>query len=197
MGHYASEAGIAGKASALLLSFGRQVTARHSRRVAGEAGRIAGLFGADVDQAALAGWLHDISAIIPPGEMVGEALTRGIEALPEERAHPSILHQKLSAALASELFGVTDDAILTAVSCHTTLRADAAQLDMILYAADKLAWDQSDAAPYEAAVRAGLEVSLNAAVLAHLRWMHDRQASLSVVHPRLRDAYEWLSGEQW
>ena len=89
--------------------------------VAAEAGRIAALVGADLDAAEVAGWLHDVSVIIPSEQRAVIAEQLGIDVLPEEAIFPMIIHQKLSAVLAREIFQIEDAAILSAVGCHTTL----------------------------------------------------------------------------
>ncbi|EJW16375.1 hydrolase (HAD superfamily) [Paenibacillus alvei DSM 29] len=59
-----------------------------------------------------------------------------------------IIHQKLSKVMARDIFGITDNEVLDAVGCHTTLRANATQLDLVLFVADKIAWDQQGTPPY-------------------------------------------------
>ncbi|MFZ5815901.1 MAG: bis(5'-nucleosyl)-tetraphosphatase (symmetrical) YqeK [Bacillota bacterium] len=172
-------------------------TAAHSARVAREAARVARLVGADPVQAEVAGWLHDISAVFPPAGRAEVARQLGLEVLPEEDAFPMIIHQKLSTVIARELFGVSDPAVLSAIGCHTTLKRDASLLDRVLFVADKIEWDQPDTAPYLDRVLAGLERSLDQAALAYLTWMWESRASLRVVHPWLREAYEQLSGRSW
>lgn len=181
----------------LLLQFGRRTTASHCRKVAAEAATIADLAGVDHEQAVTAGWLHDISAVFSPAEMLSEATRLGLDVLPEERLYPAILHQKLSSVLARELFAVVDPAVLDAIGCHTTLRASPTALDMVVYVADKLEWDQPGVPPYGSTVRLACDVSIRQAALTHLAWMHGEQASLRVVHPWLRDAYETLSRLVW
>jgi len=103
---------------------------RHSAGVAAEAARLAARFGVDGGQAETAAWLHDISAVIPTSQRLESARGLGIAVLPEEAACPMILHQKLSAVLAADLFSVTDPAVLSAIACHTTLKPGASPLDI-------------------------------------------------------------------
>lgn len=181
----------------MLARFGRQRTAEHCQAVAAEAGRLAVRFGVDQLQATTAGWLHDISAVFPGAEMAAVAEQLALPILPEERRYPPILHQKLSVVLAERLFAVSDPAILSAIGCHTTLRAQAAALDMVVFLADKLAWDQDGPPPFAAAIRVGLDQSLERRALAYLSWLREQRASLAVVHPWLRQAYEWLAKLPW
>ncbi len=109
-------------------------TVEHSRDVAVTAGRLALRFGTGKDTAARllaaesAGWLHDISAVIPTAERLAAARRWGVELLPEEAGEPMIVHQKLSAWMAEHCFGVTDAQVLSAIRCHTTLQRDAGVL---------------------------------------------------------------------
>jgi predicted HD superfamily hydrolase involved in NAD metabolism len=178
---------------ALLKNHGCPKTAEHVAQVAAEARRLAIRTGANPDQAEIAGWLHDVSAIIPNTERVSIARQVGIDVLPEEERLPMILHQKLSAVLGRELFSITDEAILSAVSCHTTLKKDASLLDKVVFVADKIAWDQDGEPPYLADVLAGLDDSIDHAALAYMRYLWDQP--LLVIHPWLREAYGQLSDE--
>lgn len=184
-------------APAFLNHHRRPKTAEHSAAVARETVRIAGLFGVDEAQAAAAGWLHDISAAFAPADRLEAARRFGLTVLPEEEGFPLILHQKLSVVLARELFGETRGVVLAAIGCHTTLRRDATPLDKVLFVADKIAWDQADAAPYLAEITAALDQSLDAAVLVYLNWMWAQRSTLRVVHPWLRAAFSQLASREW
>lgn len=168
---------------AFLRAHGCAGTADHSAAVAAEASRLARRFGCDPHDAELAGWLHDISAVLRSGDRLAAAQSLGIPVLPEEAAAPMILHQKLSEALARSLFGVREVRILDAVACHTTLRAGSTVLDRVVFVADKIAWDGVGDPPYLAALLAGLNQSLEHAALAYLQYLWSMRQSLPVVHP--------------
>lgn len=182
--------------STFLIYYGYGHTAAHCAAVAAEAGRIAQLVGADVDAAVRAGWFHDSSAVIPNEARIAAAHALGVPVLPEEAAFPMIVHQKLSAVLAREIFGERDAGVLSAVGCHTTLKADATPLDTVVFVADKVAWDQPGVPPYRDPLLAALDQSVDAAALVYLRYLWDRRASLGVVHPWFRDAYRQRSGSR-
>jgi len=175
--------------TALLAYHGRADTIGHSMRVAAEAKRLALHWGEEAASAETAGWLHDVSAIVPEEERIGLAEDLGLEVLPEERAFPMIMHQKLSAAIAQAVFGITDPAILSAIGCHTTLKAGASRLDKIVFVADKMQWDQAGDAPYLRAITGAVERSLDQAVLVYLDYLWQQRATLPVVHPWLVQAY--------
>ena len=180
-------------ASALLLLHGCAHTIGHSARVAAEAERLATHYNLESQSAYQAAWLHDISAIVPNHKRIMLAEQLGVEILPEERQLPMIIHQKLSVCIAAEVFGIDHRAILSAIGCHTTLRAGASLLDMVVFVADKIAWDQPGDPPYLDAIRAASTQSLPAAALVYLRYLWERRATLAVVHPWLVAAYQELS----
>lgn len=175
-----------------LTFYNRSKTIEHSDAVAAESVKLANRFGADPVKAELAGFLHDISAVIPNQKRLGYALANQIEALPEERKAPMILHQKISSVICSGVFGINDEAILSAVGCHTTLKANAALLDKIVFLADKIAWDQSGTPPYLEALLTALDESLDAAILVYLNHLWAQREKLLVIHPWMVAAREEL-----
>ncbi|MBN2390811.1 MAG: HD domain-containing protein [Anaerolineae bacterium] len=183
---------IAQDVTAFLMHHSCPKTALHSAAVAEEACRIAALAGVEAVRAEKAAWLHDVSAVIPAGKRVAVTEALGLSVLPEERALPMILHQKLSLVLARDLFGVTDTGVLNAIGCHTTLKAGASPLDKVLFVADKLAWDQPGEPPYRVALEAALARSLDAAACVYLRYLWERRVTLAVVHPWLAAAHAHL-----
>ena len=162
---------------------GRVKAAHHCAAVAAAAGEIALRYGVPVDLAVQAGWLHDVSSVWRNDERLAVSEAVGLDILPEERAAPFILHQKLSVVLAVEVFNVSDPGVLSAIGCHTTLKSGASVLDQVVFAADKLAWDQPGEAPYHAEMQAALTVSLTDSCRVYLRYLWGQRASLAVLHP--------------
>jgi predicted HD superfamily hydrolase involved in NAD metabolism len=181
---------------AFLRAHGCAWTADHCLQVAEQARLTALQFGADPAQAEQAGWLHDVSAVFPHTRRLEAAQALGLEVLPEEAAYPMILHQKLSVALAQELFAVRSPAVLSAIGCHTTLRAGASLLDKVVFIADKLAWDGTGSAPFYGVIIEGLARSLDEGVFAYLDYLWQRRATLGVVHPWLAEAHQEMSAGQ-
>lgn len=179
----------------LLDSHGKKIISEHTIRVAAQARKLAETFGEDQKAAEIAGLLHDISGIIPKERGLEFAEALGIDILEEERPYPLIFHQKLSAALAEEIFSISDKRILSAIGCHTTLKKDAAGLDLALFVADKLQWDQGGNPPYLAALKEGLDKSLKHAAFAFIKYNLDRRAELLMVHPWFEEAYEDLKAQ--
>src|SRR5688572_24097477 len=158
-----------------------------------QAREVALKFGLDAEQAEIAGWLHDISTIIPNDKRIETARAWGVEVLPEEITLPMIIHQKLSVVMARELFHVYDEAVLSAIGCHTTLKVGASVLDKVVFVADKLAWDQPGVAPFHAEMWEAFERSLDELTLVYLRYLWERRETLAVVHPWMREAYLEMS----
>jgi predicted HD superfamily hydrolase involved in NAD metabolism len=177
-----------------LVQHGYPKTVGHSVQVAAEARRLAHMVGVDEAQAETAGWLHDVSVVIPAQERPQFARELGLEVLPEEEAVPMIIHQKLSAVMARELFGVSDETIVSAIGCHTTLKVKATRLDKVVFVADKIKWDQPGEPPYLSDLLAALERSLDQAVFCYLDYLWQQRDRLPVVHPWFVEAYQQLSG---
>lgn len=180
---------VAHDAPAFLIAHQCRATAAHVEAVAMQGREVALKFGLNADQAEIAGWLHDISTLIPNEQRIETAEALGVEVLPEEAALPMIIHQKLSVVMARELFGVEDEAILSAIGCHTTLKAGASDIDKVVFVADKLAWDQPGVAPFHVEMWEAFERSLDELTLVYLRYMWERRETLAVIHPWLREAY--------
>ncbi|GHF45714.1 putative HD superfamily hydrolase involved in NAD metabolism [Deinococcus metalli] len=180
---------LAADVDALLAAHGRDVTREHVPRVAREAVRLARRFGVDVGAARTAALLHDVGGIVRRADMVAlcRALALPVEA--EEEQVPMLLHAKLSVVLARERYGVTDPAALQAIRYHTTLHARPTPLDLVVFLADKLEWDQGGVPPYHAALSAALDGGLEAGARSMLAWMATPAAHLLLPHPDLRAAW--------
>ena len=178
-------------AGTLLLSCGKPATWRHVQGVADACAELAARFSLDEGQCRLAGILHDISAVIPAAQMLRYAQAHALPLDAAEVSHPFLLHQRLSAVLARECFGVADEAVLGAIACHTTLRAQATKLDMALFLADKIAWDQPGEPPFLALVENALRASLERACRVYLDYVMDNGMILQP-HQDLLAAREWL-----
>lgn len=180
-------------AGALLLSRGKPKTWQHVQAVAQECVKLAERFGLDAQQCRLAGILHDISAVIPAAEMLRYAREKDMPLDDAEINHPFLLHQRLSALVARDCFGVEDEIVLNAIACHTTLRAEASGVDMALFLADKIAWDQLGEPPFLTVVNDALEVSLKQACRVYIDYVMDNGMILQP-HQDLLAARKWLAG---
>ncbi|WP_040949370.1 bis(5'-nucleosyl)-tetraphosphatase (symmetrical) YqeK [Gorillibacterium massiliense] len=176
-----------------LVNNGHPVTASHCLMVGEEAKRLAVRFGANPQDAEIAGYLHDISAVIPSENRIAAAHELGLPVLTEEESFPMIIHQKLSEAMAHDLFDIENPDILAAIGCHTTLRKRANLLDHVLFVADKIVWDQSGNPPYLAEITQALKLGIQNASYAYLDYLFRHREQMKVVHPWTREAYEDLA----
>ncbi|MCL2518524.1 MAG: GNAT family N-acetyltransferase, partial [Oscillospiraceae bacterium] len=99
-----------------------------------------------------------------------------------ERKYPFLLHQRFSRLIAERDFGITDERILSAVECHSTLKANPSVYDMALFVADKLAWDQEGVSPFYEIVTSAQ--SLEAASLTYMDYI--------VAHKMILHPHKWF-----
>lgn len=176
----------------LLIKHDRFIIAEHTLRVARKAKSLAEKYGIDKDLVETAGFLHDIGGVYLNDERLEVSKSLGLEILPEEEKLPLILHQKISRVMAEKLFGVHNQEILNAISCHTTLKAGATSMDMILFVADKIEWDKQGIPPYIQELEKALSISLQFASFSYIKYQLQNRRNLKVIHPCLIEAYEDL-----
>lgn len=112
--------------------------ALHSLRVAQTAAGLAETYGADVEQARLAGLLHDWDRNRPPGELLGAALDAGMDVTPVDEAVPYLLHAYTGAAGLATVFPELPAEVLQAVARHTVGAPGMTDLDQVVYLADMI-----------------------------------------------------------
>ncbi|MBR3186060.1 MAG: nicotinate (nicotinamide) nucleotide adenylyltransferase [Oscillospiraceae bacterium] len=100
-----------------------------------EAVRLAMRWGEDPELAAEAGILHDITKSLSFDEQLQLCEKYGIINDNSELEAPKLLHAKTGAALARDLFGVSDT-VYAAIRWHTTGKPDMSLFEIILYLAD-------------------------------------------------------------
>ncbi|MBV8727774.1 MAG: bis(5'-nucleosyl)-tetraphosphatase (symmetrical) YqeK, partial [Candidatus Eremiobacteraeota bacterium] len=101
----------------------------HSLRVARFAERLAYRHGQSPRRARVAGMLHDLARLYSEDRLLEECARRSMTVDEYERKHPLVLHARVSAALASEMFGIEDPVILSAIRKHTLGDAEMSALD--------------------------------------------------------------------
>lgn len=109
-------------------------------------------YGVDMTKAAVAGLLHDCAKCIPNAQKIKMCKKKDIEITDMEEKNPSLLHAKLGAYLAEEVYGITDPEILSAIRWHTTGKPDMSMMDIIIYMADYIEPNR-DKAPNLRAIR--------------------------------------------
>lgn len=176
----------------LLIDFDLQEILEHSLNVANKAAELSDKFNTDRLQAYNAGLLHDVGGIIPKKQIVSVSQSIGIEVLDEERKVPLLLHQKLSGYIARHMFDISDEKIIDAVCCHTTLKSNPSETDMILFIADKLSWDQQGTPLYKDNVERALNISLVDGITEYLGYVNENKKDLLILHPQLDNAMQYF-----
>lgn len=108
----------------------------HSLSVAFTCICLAMRYGYPIDQAEVAGMLHDCAKGYDNDTIIRHCEKKGIEITEDERKAPAVLHAKYGAWLAENTYDIHDQEILDAIACHTTGKPAMGLLDKILYVAD-------------------------------------------------------------
>lgn len=116
-----------------LLSKGRY---EHTLGVEYTACCLAMRYGADLEQADLAGLLHDCAKYLSSDNKLLYSKLYNISVSEYERKNPELLHAKLGAYIAYDKYGVRDKEILSAIAWHTTGKPNMSLLEKIVFIAD-------------------------------------------------------------
>lgn len=121
------------KEAALSLHDARRVP--HAIGCSDTAAKLAEHYGENVENAARAGILHDITKALGPKEQLRLCEKYAIMTDEYGGEQTKLLHGKTAAAVAEHIFG-ENSAVCSAVSWHTTGRANMSLLEKIIYIAD-------------------------------------------------------------
>lgn len=161
----------------------------HTVNVKKMAVKLAKIYGEDEERAALAALLHDSAKEISKDEMreILRAYPQYAEG-GEERPTP-VWHGMCAAILARTQWGVTDEAVLSAIACHTAGKPGMTRLDKILYLADMTSAERDW--PGVEKLRKLEKKDLDAAMLAALKQTNDFVLSQGKpLDPMSKAAYE-------
>lgn len=144
-----------------------------------------------VDQAMLAGLLHDCAKCLPNEEKFRLCEEHEILINQIERENPGLLHAKVGAVLAEIKYGIKDPDILHAIKVHTTAEPRMNTLDKIIYIADYIE-PKRDQAPRLDYIRKLAFSNLNecmAEILSDtLHYLNNRKGAID---PATRLTYEY------
>lgn len=109
----------------------------HTLGVAYTAAALSMAHGEPIEDAMMAGLLHDCAKSMHGSELVAICEKARLNVTAVERSNPTaLLHAKAGAYLAQHKYGIADDDILNAIRYHTTGRPDMSKLEKIIYIAD-------------------------------------------------------------
>jgi predicted HD superfamily hydrolase involved in NAD metabolism len=110
----------------------------HILRVEQMAITLAQLHGVDVAKAAQAGLMHDLAKYFKPQILLEIAQKEDLPIDPVDVANPHLLHADVSAIVARDVFGITDEEILTAIANHTLGSPGMSALSCVVFLSDTL-----------------------------------------------------------
>lgn len=154
-----------------------------------EARKLAERWGCNPDTAAEAGILHDITKKFELSDQLLLSEKYGIINDAVETSNTKLLHAKTGAAIAKDLFGISDD-VYSAIRWHTTGRADMTLLEKVLYMADYI----EPTREFEGVdkLRALAYVNLDQAMILGLEMSLDDLMEGGITpHQTTMDALEW------
>ena len=109
---------------------------RHTIGVMYTAASLAMCYGVDMEEAMIAGLLHDCAKCIPDGEKILLCQEYQIALTDTELQNHALIHPKLGAYIARKDYGIQNADILHAIAAHTTGHADMTVLEKIIFIAD-------------------------------------------------------------
>ena len=164
----------------------------HTINVKKMAVKLAKHYGADEEQAALAALLHDAAKEIGKDEMRAIMQAHPEYAEGGEARPTPVWHGVCASILARTEWGVTDEAVLSAIACHTAGKPGMTQLDKILYLADMTSAER-DWPGVEKLRKLELK-DLDAAMLAALKQTNDLPGQTA--GPHVKSCLRGYSGPQ-
>ncbi len=108
----------------------------HTIGVMYTAAAMAMCYGEDINKALIAGLLHDCAKHLSDNQKMAACKKYHLNITPLENDNKELLHAKIGAAFAKDLYGVKDKEILGAIKWHTTGRPDMTRLEEIIFIAD-------------------------------------------------------------
>jgi len=147
----------------------------------------------DPDDAALAGYLHDVARARSPEVLLKQAREYAVAVHPVEEAFPVLLHGAVGAAEVAKEWPELDEGFLAAISYHSTGRGEMSALEKVVVLADKLEPRGGPPEPFFEELNELAFRDLDKAVLRFLEWqvrhLLDRG---NLVHPASIDAWNRL-----
>ena len=108
----------------------------HTMGVMYTAASLAMCHGTDIEQAMIAGLLHDCAKCIPSAKKIRMCDKYHLSVSEVELKNPSLLHAKLGAFIAAKKYHIEDREIINAIASHTTGKPEMTMLEKIIYIAD-------------------------------------------------------------
>ena len=168
---------------------------RHTLGVCYTASALAMRYHVNMEDARLAGLLHDCAKGMEDDDLYDFCKKKGLPITDAEKKSPHLLHSKVGAYLAKKEYGVKDEAVLHAITVHTTGCPDMSMLDMIIFVADYIEPNR-DRAPRLTEIRHLAFYDIESAALMILedtmKYVEDRGMYMD---PMTKDTYEFYKNK--
>lgn len=115
----------------------------HCINVARAAKKLASFYNLDEKKAYIAGLLHDITKEMNEKTQLKMIKKYNIKNDLIFINSPKLWHAKTAAAFVKEELNITDEEIISAISCHTTAKANMTNFEKIIYIADITSEDRN------------------------------------------------------
>ena len=167
----------------------------HTLGVMYMAGALAMRYHEDMYCALFAGLLHDCAKGFPESALQSLAQAFHVPITEAERKCPELLHAKVGACLAEKEYGISDSYITDAIVYHTTGRPNMTLLDKIVYVADYMEPNRSEAPNLDEIRRMAFEdidECLYAILESTLAYLKQKNA---VIDPKTEETYLFYKKE--
>lgn len=165
----------------------------HTLGVAYTASSLAMRYGEDINNALLAGMLHDCAKCMSNEKKIAVCEKYNISISDAEKKNPFLLHAKVGSFLAMQKYGVTDKDVINAILNHTTGRPGMSRLEKIVWLADYIEPGRKQA-PNLAAVRKmafeDLDKALLMALEDTLEYLHKGKMEVDNMTQKTYDFYK-------
>jgi len=170
---------------------------QHTLGVAYTASCLAMRYGADIEDAYIAGLLHDCAKCIPNDDKLEICRKYGIGVTDCEGENPSLLHAKVGAFLAEKRYGVRDKDILSAIRSHTTGMPGMTLLQKIIFVADYIEPNRNEAPDLpQVREQAFIDIDKTVCIILYdtLRYLEKKGAKIDSMTQETYDYYSQPSG---
>ena len=148
----------------------------HSVNVSAEAVRLAKKYGADVEKAAVAGILHDITKEVDSQKQLQIIQSGDIILSDVEKKAEKLWHAISGSVYIQKELGINDEDIINAVRYHTTARAGMSLLEKVVFLADFTSVERNY--PDIDVIRVKAEISLEEGMLYGIRFTLNKLLSI-------------------
>ncbi len=166
----------------------------HILRVEEMATQLALQHGLDAARAAQAGIMHDLAKNFKPQQLLDLARSHDLLIDPVMAHNPHLLHAEVSAIVAQQEFGVTDQEILGAIAHHTLGFPGMSPLSCVVFLADSLEPGRGDTDELNHLRQVSTENLFTAVWMNCDYTLHYLLEHRHVIHPRVIDTRNWFLG---